>query len=199
MTFVRKWLMPTHQYIEGRRVNLVEYDTWHSIMRRCRIGAKDLKVVSAYSGCSYSLEWGSYDVYLDWARVQVGYLLKDSKGHAYTLDKDILCEGNRLYCPELCVFVPREVNNFFILRPRERGNYPVGVYRIKESLKYIAHCRTESGSRRYLGVFNTPELAFQAYKIAKEGYAKQLAIKYTGLVDPRVIAALNNYKVDIDD
>ena len=51
----------------------------------------------------------------------------------------------------------------------------------------------------YLGTFPTPELAFQAYKIAKEQAIKDMAKKWKDQIDPRVYKSLMNYEVHIDD
>lgn len=195
----RKWKSPTSQKVGVLWVRLVEYDIWYSLIRRCKIGAKNTELIRAYTGCTFTPEWESYDNFLLWARQQVGFLSRDEQGHSYPLDKDILCKGNRVYCPDFCVFVPREVNCFFNIRPRDRGNLPCGVNLLKRNQKFVPRISGGMGKVKHLGVFGTPEEAFLVYKLTKESKAKQLAIKYTGLVDPRVIAALNNYEVNIDD
>ena len=41
--------------------------------------------------------------------------------------------------------------------------------------------------------------AFNAYKVEKEWYVKELAQKYQNDIDERAYVALLNYKVDIND
>lgn len=53
--------------------------------------------------------------------------------------------------------------------------------------------------RRYLGVHQTLEEAFQAYKEAREEYLKQLAEKYKYSIDERAYYSLINWKVEITD
>lgn len=65
-------------------------------------------------------------------------------------------------------------------------------------MKYQASCRI-SGRKKYLGNFDCPTQAFQAYKEAKESYAKELATEWAGKVDARVVEALNTYTVTITD
>lgn len=56
------------------------------------------------------------------------------------------------------------------------------------------------GKRRsYLGMFDTPEEAFYAYKIAKEVWIKEVADKWKSFIEPRVYEAMYNYKVEITD
>lgn len=51
----------------------------------------------------------------------------------------------------------------------------------------------------YLGNFDTIEKAFQAYKVAKEAYIKEVADKWKDKIEPRVYEAMYNYKVEITD
>ena len=49
------------------------------------------------------------------------------------------------------------------------------------------------------GLFDTELDAFNAYKVEKEIYVKELAQKYQNDIDERSYVALLNYKVDIND
>ena len=60
--------------------------------------------------------------------------------------------------------------------------------------KFRASCRRGSAAY-YLGVFKTPEEAFQAYKEAKEAFIKSQAEEWKALIDPRAYAALMAYEV----
>ena len=53
--------------------------------------------------------------------------------------------------------------------------------------------------KRHLGSFDTPEEAFQAYKVAKESHIKEIADKWKDKIEPRVYEAMYNYKVEITD
>ncbi len=52
---------------------------------------------------------------------------------------------------------------------------------------------------KYLGTFNTPEEAFQEYKIAKEEYVKLLADKWKPYITEPCYKALYSYEVEITD
>ena len=56
-----------------------------------------------------------------------------------------------------------------------------------------------NGKGTYLSAYNTSEEAFQAYKIAKEEYIKEVADKWKEQIDPKVYQAMYNYKVEITD
>ena len=114
------------------------------------------------------------------------------------LDKDILSKGNKLYSKDTCCFVPLEVNSLLIKRDNCRGEYPVGVDFHKATGKFRARLNI-NGETKYLGLFSTPEQAFQAYKLAKEAQIKVVAEKWRHLLDERVFQALLDYEVNIDD
>ena len=59
----------------------------------------------------------------------------------------------------------------------------------------------ESFVKDRIGIaYNLLELdAFNAYKVEKELYVKELAQKYQNDIDERAYVALLNYKVDIND
>ena len=93
------------------------------------------------------------------------------------LDKDILIKGNKIYSPETCIFVPKNINLLFVKSDAKRGDYPIGVNYNKRSGKFVARCG-EYGKRVNLGTFRTPEEAFNAYKNAKMDRICELANFY---------------------
>lgn len=188
------WENPTRKRVDGKKVHLTEYGQWRSMYYRSTLGSTMQRKSPTYIGCTRALEWDSYDVYIEWARQQVGFLCVDSNFEPFQLDKDVLFKGNKHYSPDTCVFVPREINIFNNTCKSCRGMYPLGVSLHQPSQKFTAR----AGKAR-LGSFTTTGEAFAAYKGEKELQAKTLAIKYAGLVDPRVIDALNNFTVNIED
>lgn len=116
----------------------------------------------------------------------------------WELDKDILVKGNKLYSRDTCCFIPSEVNNLLTKRDNDRGEWPVGVSFHKSSGKFRAYLSI-NGKKKFLGLFATPEEAFQAYKAAKEAQIKVVANKWKHLLDERVYLALMSYEVVIND
>ena len=57
------------------------------------------------------------------------------------------------------------------------------------------------GKQEYIGIYNTAEDAFAAYKQAKETYIKEVAKKYytEGKITKQVYDALMKYEVEITD
>lgn len=125
-----------------------------------------------------------------------------SDNEKLTLDKDILHKGNKIYSLENCVLVPQWINSLFTKNNAKRGNYPVGVCYRKKVKKYQALCNV-NGKLKSLGYFNTPQEAFNAYKIAKEQEIKRVAedCVSNGYItkDCRLYKAMISYQVEIDD
>jgi hypothetical protein len=168
------------------------YIKWRGAIERCYSPNYYIKRPS-YKGCSVAEEWHNFQVFAKW--FEKNYNPKVMEG--WHLDKDILVKGNKVYSPETCCFVPSEVNALLIKNKGIRGDLPIGIER-KKSGKFLALCSKGKLNER-IGLFNTPEEAFNAYKIAKEAYIKEVADKWKDQIDPKVYQALINYKVEITD
>lgn len=174
---------------EGRHTE--EYENWNSMIKRCYSSVKHLP---SYSDKSVCKEWHDFQIFSEWATKQVGFDKED-----YHLDKDLLVKDNKVYSPETCVYIPREVNSF--IRRYRMNSLPLGVdktLRYNGSVCYRAQAR-ELGKNINLGFYDTPEEAFSAYKDHKERLAKTLAEKWKGSIDHRAYEALMNYQVEITD
>lgn len=169
-----------------------EYQLWNGMLKRC-FYERCKQNQPTYQGVTCSKDWLSMTSFIEDVSQMRGYGLK-----GWELDKDILQKGNKLYSKEACCFVPQELNTLLTKRDNSRGEYPVGVYFQKASGKFMAQLAI-NGKRKYLGLFSSPEEAFQAYKTAKEAYIKVVAQKWQHLLDERVYEALMNYTVDITD
>jgi len=146
-----------------------------------------------YEGVTCSKDWLSMTKFIEDVSQMKGFGLS-----GWELDKDIIQKGNKLYSKDTCCFVPAEVNSLLVKRDNSRGEWPVGVYFDKATGKFKARLNI-NGKRKHLGYFNTPEEAFQVYKLAKEAHIKVVAHKWKHLLDERVFQALMTYEVNIDD
>lgn len=159
------------------------YSRWRDMIKRCYSELEQKKYPS-YKGCTVCEEWLLFSNFRGWMSSQ------DWDGKE--LDKDVLTEGNKIYSPETCIFVEKEVNLFLRSSPASRGNYPLGVHLDSDSGKFVAQCRQVKGKRKYLGLFGTPEEAHSAWMREKFKQARILASRQT---DIRVAKALiNRYK-----
>lgn len=166
------------------------YVVWNNVLNRT-VNEKFKIKHPTYVGCTLSSEWIKLSEFKKW--FDKHYV------EGYQIDKDILSgRGPKIYGPQTCSFVPREINNLIITSKAARGKYPIGVFFQKN--KYVARLSTPKYILK-LGRFNTPEDAFMAYKTAKEAYIKEIAQEYynSGKIEKRIYDALMKYEVKITD
>lgn len=160
------------------------FEIWRSIKKRCGKRAN-------YFDCSISNEWEKdFQAFAEWAAPIY------KKG--WQIDKDILVKGNKVYSPDTCCFVPKEINYIFTKNNKRRGVNPIGVSYSTKNRLYTAMV-SEYGRFVYLGSFRNEIDAFLAYKKEKERYIKEVADKWKHQLEPKVYEALYNYKVEITD
>lgn len=181
--------------IEGEE--LKEYTLWAGMLYRCT--QKYWDRFPTYIGVTCSENFKSYAFFYEWCNSQTGFNEKDKNGRNWSLDKDILIRGNRHYSEDTCVFVPERLNSLLVKGDAVRGEWPIGVYRSKNSKKFKSRCSNGNGKQKYLGSFNTPQEAFLAYKTFKEALIKEVANEYKEQLDYRVYEALMNYEVNEND
>lgn len=166
------------------------YRVWINILRRCYKEERTTREMS-YQDCYVCEEWKYFSNFKKW--FDRNYV------DGYAIDKDIICKGNRCYCPEYCSFVPQRINSLVVSRQNFRGEQLIGVYKTPSNT-YSAKMNTTKGNVS-LGTFQTEEQAFNAYKSAKEEYIKEVADDYysKGLITERVYNALYNWKIEKTD
>jgi hypothetical protein len=161
---------------------------WKKMRDRCKVEGWQQKNQATYIGCHQSKDFLDFQLFTEWHVIQVGYGLEN-----YNLDKDVLVQGNKLYCSEMCVVIPRQLNTFFCSAEAIRGEYPQGVSRMYD--KYMCRVRS-NGVQVSKGLYNTPEEASAAYKVAKEAEAYRWYERLRDgefIVDPRVIERMRTW------
>ena len=181
--------------IKGTNKVIHEYNLWKGVLERVYSPSLHARRPSYKNSC-VDPQWHSFKLFFEDIRNLIGY--EDSKQNGWHLDKDILVKGNKLYSKDTCCFVPIEINSLLTHSKVNRGEYPVGVYLLKDSNKFRAKLY-KNGRSNCLGTYSSPEEAFFAYKEAKEIQIKEVATKWKDQIDPRVYAALMNWEVEIDD
>lgn len=171
-----------------------QYQTWVSMIKRC-YSSNSKKKNPTYTECIVSDAWLNFQVFATW--YDENYY--EVAGEATAIDKDILLKRNKVYSASTCVFVPQAVNNLFTKNDASRGNYPLGVSRHKPGSKYQSDCRNGGGEGQYLGLYSTPEEAFEVYRKFKEERIKQVAESYKGIIPEKLYRALISYEVEIND
>ena len=163
------------------------YRAWRSMLERC-YSAKLHERCPTYIGCSVANEWHDFQDFADWF---VGHRYY---GLGYDLDKDILSPGNKVYSPETCCLVPHEINSLFSDSVTARGDYPRGVSFHKATGRFQAQLGANRECR-FLGFFDCPNEAYQAYKTAKENHVKAKAMKFRGRISAKVFSALMEWSL----
>lgn len=166
---------------------------WSNMLVRC-YDEESLKKNITYVGCSVDGRWHCFQDFASWCEAQTEFV----RNKDWHLDKDIIERGNKVYSPDKCTFVPRDINNLFTLRGNDRGNCPLGVHWDNTKEKYVAQVN-KNHKRKFLGYFEDTESAFKVYKQAKEDYIKEVAEIWKSEIDSRVYNALNNWTIEVTD
>ena len=176
-----------------------EFYTWKHIIERCHSSSYKEKNRS-YKKAKCCDEWLLYENFYEWIHSQSNfdkwYDLERS-----AIDKDILVKGNKMYSPNTCCLVPININELFLRKEFNRGGYPIGVWYDENRKKFCAKSRNGFCSSKFLGYYDTPEEAFNAYKEFKENLIKQVAQEEydKGNITKKCYDAMMNYEVEITD
>ncbi len=172
-------------------INMKARFIWQNMLMRCYNPTFQAKQ-PIYIGCVVCNEWLTFSNFKKWFdNPDNGYR------EGYQLDKDIIVQGNKVYSPATCCFIPQAINCLFGFNSKKRSKLPTGVFYHHGNIEAIVNC---GGKNNYLGKFNTPEEAFAAYKQAKEAYIKEVARAYyqRGEITKRVYDALMVYEVGVN-
>lgn len=163
------------------------YVTWHSMLTRVYCPKYQARQPT-YIGCSVTDEWLEYQTFAKW------FENHEYSNRGYHLDKDLLAPDNKIYAPDRCVFVPRQLNSLLLDRGNARGQYPQGVSFYKHDNKFAANISI-NGKYKKLGRFDTEIEAYNAYKIAKEQYVKDSANHWRDDIAANVYEALMQWEL----
>lgn len=157
------------------------YTAWFSMLRRV-YGKLELVRNPTYVGCSVDATWLRFSVFKRW--------FDSNSVHGYHLDKDLLVDGNKVYGPKTCCFVPHALNCLFTDSGAARGKYPIGVSRYRDG---TFHAQLSKHKQVFhLGYFESVSKAHDAWLSAKKAhvrvYAKELYA--AGLIPSKVYRAV---------
>ena len=167
------------------------YRSWQSMFTRCYCPLSKVEKPT-YVDCEVHPDWHNFQDFAEW------YYNQPCCDMGYELDKDIICKGNRVYSPEFCCLVPRELNSLLTNNKASRGEYPIGVNFRKGTGRYEVRTN-EHGIRKHIGIFDSIEDAFLGYKAAKERYIRMMAMKYVGILPRNAFESLMMLEIDYDD
>lgn len=163
------------------------YNTWQNMLQRCYCPKRQIQKPT-YVGCTVSEQWHDFQDFAEW------YENHPYSGLGYQLDKDLLTSNNKVYSPDNCCFIPQELNSLITDNGATRGKNPQGVSWHKHHGKYIVHV-SMNGKHIYLGLFDCPNEAHQAYKEAKESNVKRMALEWQDRIADNVFQALMRWRL----
>lgn len=162
-----------------------EYDMWRRMFDRCYSGK-----YPAYNDCEVCKEWWNFQNFAKWYTEHY----YEIPGQVMQIDKDWLCIGNRLYCPEHCCIAPHLINACLLTHPKvNNAELPNGIS-YTASHRFKARCSLE-GKRKDLGTYDTVSEAWEAYKNCKIKYVESLSTRFKDYIPKDLYDAVNNYGV----
>ena len=148
------------------------YMKWVDMIRRV-YSERELKRYPTYRGCSICEEWKYFSNFKRWVDEQ-----PDRNWQEKHLDKDFLCESNKIYSQDTCIFISSLTNTFISDCGSARGEFALGVSIDKGCTHNPFRARCQDPLKRYsreLGFFPTEQQAHEAWKNKKHEYALELA------------------------
>jgi len=164
--------------IDGRKALRVYY-VWQGIISRCYNPLHDSYERYGGRGVTVDERWHYFQEFAKWYIVQQ----ERGMGNAHVnwhVDKDILFEGNLLYGPDTCCFVPEDVNVFFATLNAKGYSLHKGLFKVSLAI----------AGNKYQRCFSEEVDAISWYTKGKTKAAEILLWKYEGLLDERVVSKL---------
>lgn len=106
-------------YVDGKQVTCPIYARWRSMIQRCYQAKFHIRQPT-YADCIVDERWHSLMAFRAW-------VLAQPEWEGLQLDKDILFLDNRVYGPDTCILIPRELNTFLTNINKSSSGLPVGV------------------------------------------------------------------------
>lgn len=159
------------------------YKVWSAMLYRCYY-KKFHEKEHTYSDCSVCNGWIYLSNFKRW--------FDENYIEGYELDKDLLSKGSKIYSPETCCFLPKEINTIFTNSKKNKSVYGIGVYK-KGNIFYAAI--NKNTYNNYIGSFDNADDAREAYNKERRKYIIEIANKYhnNGAINEKIYDALIRY------
>lgn len=174
--------------VSRRGLDKVVRSVWNSMMVRCY--TEGSKGYERYGGVGVTVcdDWHVFENFKGWF-VQ-NYI------EGFAMDKDLIVDGNKQYCPSNCVFIPKSINSLLahqevpVVERYKRGSYTLRCY---IAFKYVVFKGwSEEECLEQYHLVRTLQLE-KLVHLMKE-YHASLKLKYptTPEIDSRVLGKLES-------
>ena len=169
--------------VDGVKFTCPIYRMWVAMFKRC-YSASSLSLRQSYIGCSVDDRWHSFMAFRSW-------VLSQPQWEGMQLDKDLLVENNKVYGPDMCLFITHRLNSFLATSHSNNSGLPIGVKKFRK--KFVAHSTNIDGSRWESSPVITPHEAHSLYLNHKKIVGLFLASQH---LDSRILDAFEKKYVD---
>ncbi len=172
------------EYIEyENRASIQAYHVYNGIKTRCKDAKVDNRIRKCYDKSTMCQEW------LDHPKTFVKWYLEhyyECGDESMQVDKDLFGDGSGMYHPDFCCILPQRLNAMLANSKKHYAEgetpdnvLPLGVYYSGRAGKYFSKI-TFTGSEKQiiLSGWDTPEEAFEEYKMMKKADILMTAAKY---------------------
>lgn len=172
--------------------NNPHYQKWDSMLRRCyKPCSQNVSII--YEGCTVDERWKHFSEFEKWSKLN--YV------EGYQLDKDLLVAGNKIYGPDFCRYVPAFVNSSVVTHDRGRGEYPLGISKMKPCKRstngrkkpFIVKL-TDDGVTKNFGYFADPLEGHKIWQLEKAKQLQKVLSRYSecDMFDTQIACSLNS-------
>ncbi len=151
------------------------YDAWRRMLQRCYDPQYKIDHPT-YIGVECCEDWKDYQNFAKW------FYTTSNFHSGFELDKDLLVQGNKIYSPETCCFLPSEINKTL----STKGS--VSTYKSQENrFTFVVFGKFIGNDKHYL--------SFAEEVVNKRNErVKKLADKWKDLLTPQAYLELINYR-----
>lgn len=164
------------------------YKLWSSMLHRC-YSPLSLELKPTYEAVTVEGEFIEFQLFCDW--LDINYV------DGWSLDKDILLPGNKVYRGDRCCMVPMIINTQLNHNRSSRGQWPTGVTYDRRGKRFLAKISQDRRTVN-IGQYLTPEQARSAYLLAKRSYLIELADRYKSQLSSSVYEAIIKFPIEED-
>ncbi len=189
------------EYIEYKnKASYHAYTVYNGVLARCRSAEKTGSIHKCYNKSNMWQGW------LDDPKSFVKWYLEhyyECGDEEMNVDKDLFGDGSGIYHPDFCCILPKGLNTLLANAKKHYNDgetpenvLPLGVRYSSKTNKYTGEITfTGTGYSISLSEWDTPEEAFEEYKVLKKADILVMAAKYKESIPDYIYDAL--LKVEI--